>query len=361
MTAKYPLKPALHLLALLIALALSACTTQGTTPGPASPEGPAEQDPTPAEVQATPIPIPVVETVGPGSFDLPDPLAGLADFSSYRATLQVSFDGVRGGQPVQWAETYTMLVSSQPAARQVIFEQAGQAAETGAFPLLLVEMDGMLYERRGENGLCSASLSTDDDALARHWEPAAALLSLFGADDAGSETVNEVPARHYSFDQRALILMDNTKSEGGVWVAEDGGHVVRYLLSITAGADYFGDGQEGTMTLEYNLFEVNQPQAIPMPEGCPPAPVSAPLMSGAANVQHLPGLMTYELPAADLEEVLAFYQAELPALGWEVVGEPYITETTGVLGFTQDARQLTVIAAAGESQTLVQIAVSVRP
>lgn len=360
-----PMSRGTHLLlaAALAPIVLAACASPSGTPAPIGTGTAVEQSPTPSDSdsEATAVPIPEITEVGPGEFDLPDPLAGLADFSSYRAVLAVSFEGTRDGQPEQWSETYVTLVSNQPAARQVTVESTGQPAAEEEFPRLMIEMDGLLYKREGDSGICSASISAGDSELARNWEPASALLSVFGAEEVGMETVNEVPARHYTFDQRALILMDHTQSSGEVWTAEDGGHVVRYTLTITAGPDYFGEGIEGTLTLAYDLLDVNQPVTITLPADCPPGLVNVPPMPDAANVRRMPSLMVYDLPSsASVEDVTAFYQAELPALGWEAAGDPYITDTTAELVFMRGSQQLTVIAAAGDVTT-VQLAVSAAP
>lgn len=353
-----------HLLlaVVLVLLALVACAPSSETPAPISTGAAAEQSPAPADSdnEVTAGPIPEITEAGPGAFDLADPLVGLAGFSSYRAALAVSFEGTRDGQPEQWSETYVMLVSDQPAARQVTVERTGQPAAEGEFPRLMIEMDGLRYGREGGSGICSASISAGASELARNWEPASALLGVFGAEEAGMETVNDVPAMHYAFDQRALVLMDHTQSSGEVWVAEDGGYVVRYTLTIAGGPDYFGEGIEGMMTLSYDLHEVNQPVTITVPADCPPALVNAPLMPDAANARQMPGLTTYDLPSASLEDVLAFYQAELPALGWEMSGDLYITDTTAALDFIQGDRRLSVVAAAGDVTT-VQLALSPTP
>src|SRR5215813_8449344 len=73
--------------------------------------------PAAAQESATPeSSAPAQMMFGPGSFNLLMPTAGLSDLASYRATLTLSFDGTKAGQPQQWSHTYTMLVTQSPAA-----------------------------------------------------------------------------------------------------------------------------------------------------------------------------------------------------------------------------------------------------
>src|SRR5688572_12567562 len=95
-------------------------------------------------------------TFGPGSFDLPDPAAGLAELSGYRATLILSFDGTRDGQPDQWTRTYEMRTSQNPPARQLTIE-GGEVALADQW---MAEIGGVLYELN-EQGGCVASLSPE--------------------------------------------------------------------------------------------------------------------------------------------------------------------------------------------------------
>ena len=287
-------------------------------------------------------------TFGPGPFDLPNPAVGLAELSGYRATLILSFDGTRGGQPEQWTRTYEMRTSQNPAARQLTIE----GSEIAPANQWMAEVGGVLYEFN-EQGGCIASLSPEGVLLAQQWEPATFLSGLLGAEEAGTEAINGVPSKHYIFDQRALDQEGITESKGEVWVA-DAGYVVKYNLTTQGDAKYFGEGIEGTLTHDYNLTEIDQPATVDLPEDCPPGLVDAPVMSDAKDVEHLPGVTLYRT-ASSITDVIAFYQDQLPGLGWQLSGEPVVMESFGVLELTQGDQQLSVIASPGDDGTSVRL------
>jgi len=201
------------------------------------------------------------------------------------------------------------------------------------------------------------SVAPADSHLADDWQLAGRLNGFFGADESGTETVNGVAASHYTFDERALMMSDVATSTGEVWIATDGGYVVRYRLSIDGGAEFFGEGLSGTLTWAYDLSDIGQPVMVEVPEDCPPGLVDAPLLDDAEAIHQLPGV-TYYTSAASLADAIAFYQEQLPPQGWSVSEEPIIGETLATLDLTQGddpdtQRSLSVMAVPGTTGTVV--------
>jgi hypothetical protein len=286
---------------------------------------------------------------GTGPISFPDTKAGLTNLSSYKATLTLTFDGTETGQPQQWSKTYTMLAAKDPAARQLTIEKTGAEAEL----VFMAEMNGAAYERRGEND-CIAMVIEEENSLSKRLEPASFLNGIIGADEAGNETVNDVAANHYTFDQRAFGQSNISQSTGEMWVAADGGYIVKYLLTTNGNADYFGEGIEGTITWDYELTDINQPLTITLPDNCPGGLVNAPLLPDASEVLNMPGLLTYHT-SMSLADTAAFYQQEIPNLGWELIGEPTLTDTTALLDYIQADKTLTVIITADETGTTANV------
>jgi hypothetical protein len=304
-----------------------------------------------ANATSAPATEPVVdgEIVGPGDFDLQSPGAGLAGLASYRATLTLTFDGTRAGQPEQWSRTYNLLVSREPAARLLTIESVG--ATTGQ--LVWVEANGVRFERR-DGGVCTVAPVLAEQSLAERWELTTFLSALQGAESAGSEVVNGLATDHYTFDERATGEAGLATSTGEVWTAATGGYVVRYRLATTAEAAYFGDGREGTATWDYALIEPNVPITIDTPSDCPSGLVDAPQMQDAAGIVSVPGLLSYTTAAAPAA-VAAFYQQELLALGWQSTTDPTIGADGAWFEFAQENQVLSVIIAAGGPGTVVQL------
>jgi len=288
---------------------------------------------------------------GPGAFNFPDTQAGLVDLTSYKATLTLSFDGTRAGNTEQWSKTYVMLTVKEPAARQLTIEKTGDLSDLA--PLWLVEAHGAAYELGADNG-CLATVIDTENSLGLLLEPAGFLTGIHGAQAAGSETVNGVAADHYTLDESALGQVEIVKSTGELLVVSQGGYIIKYVLTTKGDSNYFGEGIDGTLTWDYELTDVNQTVAIQLPEDCPPGKVNAPLLPDAYNVQYLPDGMTYGSDSS-LADATAFFQAQIPDLGWEPLGDPSINEKTVQLDFTQGDQRLSVLLTAGDGGTTVLI------
>lgn len=325
----------LILLPLLVSLACSFLTG-----GPAA----GAQTPGGVTVQADVV-------FGPGAFNFPDTKAGLADLSSYKATLTLSFDGTSDGKAQKSSKTYVMLTTKEPAKRQLTLEKTGDLSDLK--PVFMAESDGAAYERRGENA-CTANVIEEGNSLSDRLEPARFLTGVIGAEQVGSETINGVAANHYTFDERAFGQLGVAKSTGEMWIASAGGYIVKYLVTTKGNADYFGKGIEGTLTWDYELTDVNQPVTIELPADCPAGMVNAPLLPDASNVLKMPSVITYDT-ASSLADASAFYQKQIPNLGWKLTGEPAITDTTALLSFTQGDQEMTVSVGTGGTGTTVHI------
>ena len=288
---------------------------------------------------------------GPGPFDFPDTKSGLSDLTSYKATLIMSFDGTEAGQPQQWSKTYVMLAVKEPTTRQLTIEKTGNLPDLDA--VFMAESDGAAYEQREGND-CIAAVIEEGNSLSERLEPIGFMNGVIGADEAGNDTVNDVAANHYTFDERAFGQLDIAQSTGEMWVATDGGYVVKYLLTTKGNADYFGEGIEGTITWDYELTDINQPFTITLPDNCPGGMVNAPLLAEASNILNMPGILMYDT-STSLADTAAFYQQEIPKLGWELVGEPSLTDTSALLDYIQGDKTLTIIITSDNIKTAVSV------
>ena len=288
---------------------------------------------------------------GPGDLIFPDTKAGLADLSSYKATLTLSFDGTRDGETQQWTKTYVMLTTREPAVRQLTIDKNGDLSDIEA--VFMAELDGAAYERLGENS-CIATVIDQENTLGESLEPAGFLTGVHGAEAAGADTVSGAAADHYTFDERAFGQLDIAQSTGEIWVASEGGYIVKYVLTTIGNADYFGEGVEGILTWDYELTDVNQLVTIELPADCPAGMVDAPLLPDASDVLSMPGILTYGTSSSPADAA-AFYQEQVPGLGWELLGEPSISDTAALLDFTKGDQMITIFITAGDSATTIRI------
>lgn len=88
----------------------------------------------------------------------------------------------------------------------------------------------------------------------------------------GDDTVAGIAADHYKFSIKGLgadsgWLVDT--NEGEVWVAKDGGYVLKYVVNVSMRADAQSSEMYSVqLTLEFT--SVNQPVTIQVPAACPP-------------------------------------------------------------------------------------------
>lgn len=288
----------------------------------------------------------------PGEFNLPDPTAGLAALASYRATLVLSFTGTMDGRPYGWTETRELEVAA-PALRRLTVTTEGLPDTPGR--LVAITIGATLWER-ADDGACTAIAAAE--APAEAIEPAALLPAFIGAEAAGEEAIAGIATLHYTFDERALGDAGIARTEGEVWVAADGGQIVRYRLTTTAGPDYFGPGIEGTATLEYDLAGIGEPAAaIELPADCPPGLVDLPLPAGAVPTINLPGLLAFATPLP-VAEAVAFYREQLAVLGWEEQPVLFEADAATVLEFTTGGQRLVLRVASSDPQTLIDLVLS---
>lgn len=297
-------------------------------------------------------PVDVAIELGPGSFLLIDPRAGLADLSSYTATLNVSFDGNQAGQAKHTTSTYTLWHTKEPFASQLTIARTPDNAT--ADPTFLAEVADMTYEIRAE-GMCQvAALDPGSDRQTSPiylLEPASLLKSVFGAEEAGQENVNGIPAMHYIFDHRSLLETGISEAHGEIWVAPGSGVVLRYLLNMTADADYFGEGIQGTMVLDYALTDIATTLQPALPLECQ---LDVPLLADASAVSHLPFWLSYN-SSATFSAAAAFYQQQLPEAGWVSLMEPLVSETSTFMEFSRRNQTIGVLITMEETSTLVNI------
>jgi hypothetical protein len=298
----YPI--VIFLLVLSVACIFNTASGGGTAPvgGVITPGGTADKGAIPA----------TYFQFGTGTFNLSDPTAGLAGLTSYDSILTISFDGQVNGQAQKWTSASEMIVSQQdPTFRQLTVHATGQTPPNAYF----AEANGVQISQSGI-AACQAIIPADGQSSADSWEPARQLATLHGAVEAGSDTLDGVPVKHYTFDAHAMGDGDLVTATGEVWIATEAGYIMKYTVNYQGGPKYFGTGTTGTMTWNYQLKDINQAVSLSLPSGCASVgKVDAPRMPDATLVVEDPGLTVYTT-SSNLVDVLAFYQQKLPAAGW---------------------------------------------
>ena len=189
--------------------------------------------------------------------------------------------------------------------------------------------------------------------------------NLEDLDRVGKETVNGFKTVHYRFEDTSLFGMlfsqqdldpaENLDSiSGDIWVAEDGGWVVKMVYKIE-GKDISDDGDQGDldfidMSWEFEVYEVDSIDSIELPDDAP-APGEVGVLGFEAGEFPIPadttmeggfgGIYVLESTLSE-EEVNAFYDDELSALGW--------TKEEGFMPiWSKDGVSITLMIGPGES------------
>src|SRR5262249_8730732 len=165
---------------------------------------------------------------------------------------------------------------------------------------------------------------------------------------------NGMAQKGYKFDGGALGVAGRATATGEVWVADPGGYVLKYSLTLKGGADYFGEGGDGSLTWAYDVTKAGQPATILLPKDCPEGLVDAPLMDDAQKVEQQPGVTRY-ITHATVAQVSEFYQQQLATAGWKLDGKPGIGDKAGFLTFTQGKSRLSVVITVGDAGTAVRL------
>lgn len=321
--------------------ALPGSTTSGASAGPVSS----------GSAGAPYNPLPAGFAFGSGDVLLRDPATGVAELDGYRATLAESFEGTADGKAVTWWMATTRAETHNPTAREIAVDSSGESAPVQPSRSWL--SGGIAYASFG-GGACA--MSSDPSVLAAG-ELVNRLPPVLGAVSSGTEQVNGVDAGRSTFDGAAIGLGKAGTASGTIWVASQGGYVVRYELTIKAGADFFGPGIEGTWTARYDLRDVGAVAPIAPPAACGPGPVEAPVMDGATDVLRSSGLLMYEV-SGRLDAVKEFYASRAKDLGWVSAHEAQQTDTALVLEYTSNAGRVTLFATVSGGTTTVRIIVA---
>lgn len=310
---------------LTLCLVLTACSGSAPTAAPSQPQNPTAQGETAAPAQpAEPTSAPATPTEeaqrGPGSFDLPDPTVGLDTVANYHVIMRMAFDGSQDGQPLQVQKSYRVLNRDDESARFLQYTKTLTDGSTDQ------EFSGTLgsvrYSKLGLSQPCQAGLVEVQSAP---FDPAAQLPRLAGAEPAGQETVFDIPTDVYTFDQRAIGAGEAATANGKVWIAQQGGYIVQYTLTMESDT-VFGPGISGKQFWEYAINTQPASAAEEIPDDCPLPLTDVPTMADAANLIHLPGEVRYQTLSGK-DAIAAFYTEQFTAGGYQPQGEA--VETSG--------------------------------
>jgi hypothetical protein len=310
-----------------------------------------------------------------------DPLSlwDMGDIQSYRGDFTMMFDGTSELGQVNGSIIMHIESTYDPPRHHTTMKMDGYDLDLGwadfsSFEFYIVE--DTMYFNYGNGGdwiplpsdledLFSEEFVSPENFIdfpekaMRRWQP---------------EDVNGVKAWHYVLDEGYFSEKYNQYDDvtGDIWIAVDGGYVVKVDVSLTGtfSPNKFGDQpiDQGTIRYSYSLRDVNANFAIQLPgetasvENSPPSentpvPEDTPSSDGQdedvilvrediplppdAKINNASGSNITATTQLSFEDAVEFFQTQLPAYGWTLQWENH---GSGIYngGFVKGGESLTL-------------------
>jgi hypothetical protein len=260
-----------------------------------------------------------VGTAGPGGGGaglVADPGTGLAGLNHYRGELTRTISANTPDGPFERTDHMSMSVWRDQKA---VFETIDILNDTGE----VVQFSAGVVDQAGyflpdpETG-CQVYWAKNN-ILVDESDVAGFLYPVKSGSAAGEEAVGGISAKVYNLDSASLGVK-GVEANGKVWIAKDGGYLLKYHLELSGGDALYGKGKSGTFTLDYGLSEINSAEPVHYPGDCRPALTDIPATDDAQEVIRLPGWLWYLSPST-LAEVQTFYEEYFSGEGWTKIFE----------------------------------------
>lgn len=287
---------------------------------------------------------------------------GLTTLKSYKARIVIKFVGKdEQGQDINATLDMLEEFTANPQARRIVLSSFGntQPNQTGSMEMITIgDTSYIIFENEGKKS-CISSSSSETETEQGLFTPEM-LGGISGARYVKTETVNGIQAKHYAWKEGGVAGLGFSSAKGDVWVAVDGNYVVKYTAEGTGKGSLFGSSgkEEGTITIEYNVTEINGSFKIEPPKECESAASDIPLMADAQNKSMFGDMISYE-SASSFEDVVNFYKAEMPAAGWEQADEPTEMEGLAMLSYSKDNRKAQLMISFDKDKNIVSVLITV--
>ncbi|HZK61290.1 MAG TPA: hypothetical protein VFC41_04385 [Anaerovoracaceae bacterium] len=160
------------------------------------------------------------------------------------------------------------------------------------------------------------------------------------------EMVNGIKSDHYQISNVSLSNSIVTKDPADVWVAQDGGYVVRFIgkgegvtTSLTVGATVTGE-----ITWQYELTDINQISAIEIPQICLDATQNAqqdlPILDNPVELNVLGQIISYKSTESS-EQAANFYKEKMSNLGYAITSDLSYSGLYNLI-FTKDGKNVNI-------------------
>ncbi|HFE66206.1 MAG TPA: hypothetical protein ENJ93_03000 [Chloroflexi bacterium] len=317
------------------------------TSPPAATEAPAAaaEEPAASDTETTSDP----ETV-PQALEV-NSLAGEPDFAAYLMTMEIALTGPdESGEDVTQLVTAEILRTTDPNATRMNMQFEGmEGAEEFGETTFIQTAEASYMMIPGMGCISAGEGETAENPFADLTDTSAFLEEVGNADYVGEETINGVETLHYTFDQTAFIQEDADVewAEGHVYIAKDGGYMVRFVMDGKGdlGEAIAGEDQPGTIHMELNIEPIDEPVTIEIPAECEGGAAESeyPVLEDAAQFTMFGGIVSY-VTQTPFDDILSFYDSELAAEGWvkDEAGSFIVENSSAIISYTKDGKTLNI-------------------
>lgn len=377
------------LASLILILSVAACGGEEPTTAPQSTEAAQAPQNTDTPVPPTDTPVPPTDTpVPPTDTPTPEPteepaagldLSGLADLtalSSYRSHMSISMEGTSAGEDI--SGTFDMMIefTNNPPAQHVTITAEGieGAEEFGNIEMYVV--GDTMYIQLGEQWM---STPAEGDPLSEMdmFSSEELLKDTCGWQKEGDTEINGIKVHHWTIVKEDLEgclsgeqlaeLGDVMELSGDLYIAAEENYVVKMsvlyegenMTSLLGEEE--GSLEKGRMQVTMEMFDVNQPFTIEVPEAATAGsglPDDIPAPEDAEQLSSMMGFITF-MSASSPAEISEFYQAEMPKNGWTEVSTD---EMAGmfILEYSKEGRSASLMISpdseSGKTSVLITVA-----
>ena len=301
----------------------------------------------------------------PSSLDLDADNAFAEIPGDYLVSMEFRFTGLdAAGAAVEGQVNLEGSRQADPSARSMRFTPSGIAASEIGEYIELVELEGSDYYFSPMIGCVVYTNELADSPFNDLVDTGGALVGMASRVQP-DETINGVPVYHFAITEANMNPNDPSSMEmasissGSLYVAKDGGYVVRMAIEGTGTSELLsGDpGLVGDIFYQLDFEPASGGVTITVPAGCEEdasGEAPYPVMDDASQVSSLAGGLYQYVTSYDFDTVLAFYKAELGDLGWELVDET-VYGTTAILAFEMGDSALGVIIAADPNSSAITV------
>jgi len=307
--------------------------------------------------------------VATGAPQIENVQAGLDKLDSYRMNYNMTVTGkdAKGAEAKQELKLLQETIKSKESLR-TSWTGLGMSADKSASAFDMYQIGKTSYiltlVKDNPKGTCM-SFSSDKPAFDKsQLITPAELMAGVQSDNlvARGETVNGVKADHYKLKKANLGFGVATSQVGDVWVAQDGGYLVKFLGQAEGDFSLSADQIKGMVVWDYNLTEINKLKEILLPAECTAsagAMADLPVPSNALEKSSFGEIITFNSPDAP-KAVADFYRKELPAKGWKIANDSDLGPVV-MLTIQKDTRKFSLMITPGTGDKGTSVVITKAP